>query len=179
MNSQDKKLLELYLQERRKKRIILCLIILVIIALSSISYMFYLMNTYTENGQTDSIINEIDIDVTNTKVNEEKETNIPIFNTEKENNEVTKNEIIPLPEQTSNSKEIETTEPKNNLQEEIEIETNAKIPINKDFLFTEGYTLENVSQVAQDYLNSFGVSGECIPLQDEDGVYLGIRVVFY
>ena len=152
---------------------------LVIIALSSISYMFYLTNASTEKDETDSIINEIEIDVTNTKVNEEKETNIPTSNTEKENNEVIKNEIIPLPEQTSNSEENETTELQNNIQEETEVETNPKIPTNKDFLFVEGYTLENVSQVAQDYLNSFNASGECIPLQDEDGVYLGIRVVFY
>ena len=179
MNSQDKKLLELYLQERRKKRIIICIIMLVIIALSSISYMFYLMNVSTEKDETDLIINEIEIDVTNTKVNEEKETNIPTSNIEKENNEVIKNEIIPLPEQTSNSKENETTELQTNLQEERVIENTAKIPTNKDFLFAEGYTLENVSQVAQDYLNSFDASGECIPLQDEEGVYLGIRVVFY
>lgn len=52
-------------------------------------------------------------------------------------------------------------------------------PNNKDFLFTEGYTMENVAQAAQDYLSSSGYAGECTPIKDSDGVYLGMRVTFY
>lgn len=52
-------------------------------------------------------------------------------------------------------------------------------PTNKDFLFTDGYTMDNVTQAAQDYLNSYDFSGECIPIKDNEGVYLGMRVTFY
>lgn len=52
-------------------------------------------------------------------------------------------------------------------------------PTNKDFLFTDGYTMDNVTQAAQDYLKSYDFSGECIPIKDNEGVYLGMRVTFY
>ena len=52
-------------------------------------------------------------------------------------------------------------------------------PSSKDFLFTDGYTMENVSQAAQEYLKSSGYSGECVPLKDSEGVYYGMRVIFH
>lgn len=52
-------------------------------------------------------------------------------------------------------------------------------PQNKDFLFTDGYTMENVTQAAQDYLSSSGCAGECTPIKDNEGIYLGMRVTFY
>lgn len=52
-------------------------------------------------------------------------------------------------------------------------------PPNKDFLFTDGYNMNNVSQAAYEYLNSSGFAGECRPIKDDDGIYLGMRVIFY
>lgn len=52
-------------------------------------------------------------------------------------------------------------------------------PNNKDFLFTDGYNMENVTQAAQDYLSASGYAGECTPIKDNEGVYLGMRVTFY
>ena len=52
-------------------------------------------------------------------------------------------------------------------------------PANRDFLFTDGYTMENVIQAAQDYLKASGHAGECIPIKDDEGIYLGMRVTFY
>lgn len=52
-------------------------------------------------------------------------------------------------------------------------------PVNKDFLFTDGYTMENVTQAAQDYLTTSGHAGECTPIKDNEGIYLGMRVTFY
>ncbi len=52
-------------------------------------------------------------------------------------------------------------------------------PNNKDFLFTDGYTMENVTQAAQEYLSSSGYAGECTPIKDNEGIYLGMRVTFY
>ena len=39
--------------------------------------------------------------------------------------------------------------------------------------------MDNVTQVAQDYLKSYDFSGECVPIKDNEGVYLGMRVIFY
>ena len=52
-------------------------------------------------------------------------------------------------------------------------------PSSKYFLFTEGYTMEDVSEAAQNYLKSSGYAGECVPLQDSEGVYIGMKVIFY
>ena len=46
-------------------------------------------------------------------------------------------------------------------------------------MFADGYTMSNVLQVAQEYLKNSGYAGECVPIKDSDGVYLGVRVIFY
>lgn len=51
-------------------------------------------------------------------------------------------------------------------------------PSNKDFLFADGYTMENVTGVCTQALIESGASGMCIPIQDEDGIYLGMRLTF-
>lgn len=52
-------------------------------------------------------------------------------------------------------------------------------PANRDFLFADGYTMENVTSVCQQALFSSGASGSCIPLTDENGIYIGMRLQFY
>lgn len=49
---------------------------------------------------------------------------------------------------------------------------------NKDFLFSDGYTMSTVSEAAYNYLKESGKSGECIPIQDDEGLYIGMRVIF-
>lgn len=49
---------------------------------------------------------------------------------------------------------------------------------NKDFLFTDGYTMDNVTEAAYAYLKESGKSGSCIPLKNSEGIYIGMRVVF-
>lgn len=49
----------------------------------------------------------------------------------------------------------------------------------KDFLFKDGYTMANVSDAAIDYLKKSGKAGECVPLKDKDGIYIGMRVIIY
>lgn len=51
--------------------------------------------------------------------------------------------------------------------------------VSKDFLFEDGYTMSNVSEVATEYLRSSGKAGECVPLKDKDGIYIGMRVIIY
>lgn len=50
---------------------------------------------------------------------------------------------------------------------------------NKDFLFKDGYTMSNVSEAATEYLRTSGKAGECVPLKDADGIYIGMRVIIY
>ena len=49
----------------------------------------------------------------------------------------------------------------------------------KDFLFSDGYTMSNVSEAAIEYLRASGKAGECVPLKDENGIYIGMRVTIY
>lgn len=49
---------------------------------------------------------------------------------------------------------------------------------NKDFLFTDGYTMDNVTDAAYSYLKKSGQSGSCVPLKNSEGIYIGMRVVF-
>ena len=48
----------------------------------------------------------------------------------------------------------------------------------KDYLFSDGYDMNTAPAACQaDLLNS-GRSGSCIPIQDENGIYLGMRLTF-
>lgn len=49
---------------------------------------------------------------------------------------------------------------------------------NKDFLFKDGYTMDNVTDAAYKYLKESGQPGRCVPLKDSEGVYYGMRVEF-
>lgn len=44
------------------------------------------------------------------------------------------------------------------------------------FLFSDGYNMGNVSTACADVLKSSGRSGVCSPIQDENGIYLGMRL---
>lgn len=68
---------------------------------------------------------------------------------------------------SSSSKQDKTTKPK----------TTKNYP-NKDFLFTDGYTMDNVTEAAYSYLKESGKAGSCIPLKNSEGIYIGMRVVF-
>lgn len=79
----------------------------------------------------------------------------------------TQKEAVIRPKSTSSSKQERTTQPK----------TTKNYP-NKDFLFTDGYTMDNVTEAAYSYLKESGKSGSCIPLKNNEGIYIGMRVVF-
>ncbi len=182
MNDDDKKILELYLKENKKKKIIITSIVFFIIFICTIS-MFYLKNKVIIENTS----NTIEIPVTN---------NIPNNNTTLNTNNapnISQNTSIPQKDNTivENKQEektiVETTQPVptekpkdvSTIEKENKKEEKTSKPNNKDFLFTDGYNMENVSQAAQNFLKSSGYSGECVPIKDADGVYLGIRVIFH
>lgn len=178
MNEQDEKILKLYMQDIKKKKIFCIIsIIFFLICISFFSYTkYHLFNQIDNSIQEENEINIINKNITNqttisnsvenTVIKQEQKDEIPKEETQKEEKkeETSKQETPQKNIQTTTSKENKTTSQK---------------PSNKDFLFTDGYTMENVTQAAQDYLKSYSYSGECIPLKDNEGVYLGMRVIFY
>ncbi len=187
MNEQDEKILELYLKDSKRKKILLIIFIIILIV---VGVAFYGFNTKHKQSS-----NNID-----NYIQEENETNIINENIAKEENVSNiENNKVESNVENQNKVEEQTEEIKSDTKEEIEQqetleksktqvttsssnnnEKNTKEkPKNKDFLFTDGYTMDNVTQVAQDYLKSYDFSGECVPIKDNEGVYLGMRVIFY
>ena len=189
MNEQDEKILELYLKDVRKKKIFL-LVFLIILITSIIFYGFYAKYKQSSNDIKNSIREETETNIINENTTNEKNTD-NIDNTTVEENTENQNKVDETPKENTNKEAKEETkkqETKEATQENSQTTTASsnnnekdtkEKPKNKDFLFTEGYTMDNVTQVAQDYLKSYDFSGECVPIKDNEGVYLGMRVIFY
>jgi len=64
------------------------------------------------------------------------------------------------------SKQEETTKNDNNTSEKIV----------KYFLFSDGYTMLNVSDACATELKKINRTGMCSPIQDENGIYLGMKL---
>ena len=178
MTEQEQQLIELYLRDLRKKRIILFVIFLVII---SFLLGTYYLKYYQKNITVDNIVENKDVSAgeNNQITNEITEININTIS-EQKSNENTKENIVEQPqekvEETKNIEQTQTTTTKTSEKKEETLKPQK--PSNKDFLFTDGYTMENVSQIAENYLRSSGYAGKCIPLTDDEGIYIGMRVVF-
>lgn len=48
----------------------------------------------------------------------------------------------------------------------------------KDYLFSDGYDMTTAPQACQIDLSNSGRSGMCVPLQDDNGIYIGMRLTF-
>ncbi len=177
MTDKDQEILNLYLKNLRRKKIIIGFILIIIVTISCVYIRMYMMTNnedimVNENTTQDNTVNENNDIIKSENIIENSVESIEqsvieeLVETEEENIEIGKSEEIKQENDSSSD----------NKQEEI---TNSTKANNKDFLFTDGYTMENVTQAAQDYLTSSGYAGECIPIQDSDGVYLGMRVIFY
>lgn len=178
MNEQEIILLNRYLKYIRQRRICLCSII-ILIAIGIIFYNLCNKDNFDKVENTIEDKNEINIiNESNISFEENTPDKIVEENQEEFENKITNENIISeSKEETSKSegtKEISIP----NKQKENKKKQEGK-PANKDFLFTDGYTMENVTQAAQEYLKSYNCSGECVPIKDNEGVYLGMRVIFY
>lgn len=178
MNEQEVILLNRYLKYIRKRRICLCSIIILIVV-GIISYNLCNKDNFVEVENIIEDKNEINIiNESNTSFKENTPDKMVEENQEKFENKTTNENIVSeSKEETSKSKETKEISASNK-QKENQKKQEEK-PANKDFLFTDGYTMENVTQAAQEYLKSYNCSGECLPIKDNDGVYLGMRVIFY
>lgn len=50
-------------------------------------------------------------------------------------------------------------------------------PVTRDYLFSQGYDMSSAPSACQSALIASGRSGSCTPLQDSNGIYLGMRLV--
>lgn len=181
MTEKEQGILDLYLKDLRKKRLIIVFIIVCVIIIGGASAKKYLTQNNidvisNENITQENVINDVSnntkVENATQKTEEKKEKTQDETTTKKEEStEVQKTEV------NENTTKQENNSP--NKQPEIKTEQVSSKPANKDFLFTDGYTMENVTQAAQNYLKSSGHVGECTPIKDNEGIYLGMRVTFY
>ena len=181
MTDKEQEILSLYLKDLRKKRIIIVLIVAYIIIIGGASIRKYVLSNnenvmLNENVTKENTTNEIEDTIKTENIIEKTEES---ENKKQEKIEETKEKISTEVQKPKIEKESNKENNSNNKQEEQKTEKTTSKPSNKDFLFTDGYTMENVTQAAQDYLTSSGYAGECTPIQDSEGVYLGMRVTFY
>lgn len=181
MTEKEQEILDLYLKDLQKKRLIIAFIIICVIIIGGAFAKKYLTQNNVdvvsdENITQENVVNDVS---NNTKAENEAQKT-------EEKKEKTKDETTTKKEESTEIQKMEVKEetPKqesksSNKQPETKTEQISSKPTNKDFLFTDGYTMENVTQAAQDYLKSSGYAGECIPIKDNEGIYLGMRVTFY
>ena len=173
MDEQSQELIKRYKRYIRRKKIMIFLILLLLLAIGCIFFKSKIY--YPSSNSEDKTIH--------TNTIEEEPNSLEINNIIEE---VISNELVETTKEIQNTKESEKkTNDKNNnsnnkSSSNSKKNTNQKNkPPNKDFLFTDGYNMNNVSQAAYEYLNSSGFAGECRPIKDDDGIYLGMRVIFY
>lgn len=51
-------------------------------------------------------------------------------------------------------------------------------PSNRTFLFSDGYDMSTAPSACSAALNASSYSGSCVPLQDSDGIYYGMQLIF-
>lgn len=184
MTEQEQALVDRYLKYLRKRRAIISITILLFIFSSLFLFNLYIKNinqsneTYINEEKTENTLNEI----TNTSINTTSQTENTKENKQENQKETKENEKTTEPQKVNETTEkvVKTPQPKPSTSSTKKEQTITKAkPLNKDFLFIDGYTMENVSQIAQEYLKSSGYAGECIPLKDDEGIYIGMRVIFY
>lgn len=85
-------------------------------------------------------------------------------------------------EETPTPPKIENNNPPKNEKEETKPQQNTTIPSQKPspkyFLFEDGYTINNVVDACAKELKSYGGSGRCEPITDENGIYLGMKLEY-
>ena len=180
MDEQDLQLIERYLRYIRKKRIIIFVILFLLISSAGIIFYSFNLNTFSEINeniiQEETIIeNQENENVTNNLTNTISENTDEVQLEESKDISTETKPVVEKPKDVVQTPKPNTTT--SSTKKEVE-QTKTK-PSNKDFLFTDGYTMDNVTDAARDYLKSSGYAGECIPLKDNEGIYIGMRVIFY
>lgn len=105
-------------------------------------------------------------------VNQPK-ADIPLDNQPSNNNNNKKPENNQSKPNTSNNEKNETP---TNSSSENESKPVSEEKIVKYFLFSDGYTMMNVTDACAAELKKYNRTGMCSPIQDENGIYLGMKL---
>lgn len=107
-------------------------------------------------------------------IKKEEPVEIPKENITSNKTEMPKiEEIKPSNNNTSNNTTTSQPEPPSNNDNQNNQTTNKII---KYFLFKDGYTMLNVSEACVEELKKTNRTGICSPIQDENGIYLGMKL---
>ena len=107
-------------------------------------------------------IAEVDIEIKKKKVNKSTNKKHPVQKPSTDNN-VNKQDKV----------DQEDVIDKQNIRPN----SDADISVTKDYLFDDGYTIDTAPRQCQIDLESSGRSGSCTPIQDENGIYKGMRLI--
>lgn len=81
---------------------------------------------------------------------------------------------VDQPKQQPSSTPNETSEPEKSPTPSVDSSI-----ISRDYLYSDGYTMESASSACSNDLHSSGRSGSCDPITDEHGIYLGMHLTLY
>ena len=139
-----------------------------------------------ENIDTSSIgMHSIIYSVSDSSGNSSQEIlNVLVKEKEEENNQSQEQKVnrkSNQPKQTPQEpKQAEPTiesKPENNtVNQEQTTENKPSKKTIKYFLFSDGYTMANVAEVCAEELRKTNKTGICSPIQDENGIYLGMKL---
>lgn len=96
---------------------------------------------------------------------------------EQHQEDTTSNDTKPIiqDEQSTQSKQ-DNTSPSSSEDNTSTIENPSSQKVIKYFLFSDGYTMKNVAEVCAAELKKTNKTGMCSPIQDENGIYLGMKL---
>lgn len=182
MTEQENELLEMYIRYIKKRNLIIFIIVFIVVVFCIFG--FYKIKSISNNVEESNLIEEVVNEENIIKEEVKVENNVEINEQKVEENSKTQNienttisnEKIEIENKKEEDKKEKTEKVENNKQESSPVVS--KKHENKDFLFKDGYTMENVTQAAQEYLKQSGQAGQCIPIKDNEGIYIGMRVIF-
>lgn len=140
----------------------------------------------------ESAIDDVDGDITNKVLYFEIDTskvgeNIITYYVLDSSNNMSKKELkVIIKEQEKelpevNNKPVESSKPSSSTNNDTssskpQNKPEIKEKITKYFLFSDGYTMNDVVDACANELKKIGVAGTCTPLTDSNGIYLGMKL---
>lgn len=97
-----------------------------------------------------------------------------IEETSESDDSIQKQEIVQQP-QVQQQQPVQQPE----IQEPVNNNPPVSVPSTQYFMFSDGYTMDNVSSACASALANSGRSGACTPIQDQNGIYTGMRLDLY
>ena len=82
----------------------------------------------------------------------------------------------PTSNQTTSSNASSTN--KKDSSDEKEEKPKSSKPANRNFMFSDGYNITNVVEACASELKKSDYPGVCEPITDENGIYIGMRLIF-